>query len=167
MKEKIQNSMKRKIIVSILVLVIIVLAVNFVFPGKITGLLTEFLGDEEKELLTYMSYKQVCEKEDWYFEKLAEFVGGTSKKVREIKWKSSFCTESEIQNMTMDEFEHSDLNCECQENNIRTCPTGWEMDGGFCKLDNKFTNPFKLCSFYKCEEDYYVEVIVNEEKEEL
>ncbi len=144
-------------VIGIIALVLILVLIFVVFGGSIFK--------ENKK--TYLVYQLPCDKEEGYFEDISIAAWGridVVKIVKEIKNQSNYCEKSEVKEMTFDEVDKLKLKCECIERAIFTCPEGFELDGELCvkKDENRFTSRLKACSMYACENDYYIEVIINE-----
>lgn len=156
-KSNLREKIKREkiIVISVLVIILIVILVLVAFKLEVfSGSVIQ--NPDKAEEFSYQKYKQICSKDDDYFEELAGLAGGGSKKVREIKEKSIFCQTSEKQEITKEQLE--DMACECLEREIKKCQQGWQLIGNFCYKGKDMTSILKKCSFYKCEGNYYVEV---------
>src|SRR3989344_6885258 len=147
------------LIISILGIILVLIVIFILFKiGVFTNSTNEIFEPEE---YVYYKYKQICSKDDDYFEELAWLASGMTGKnmnstMREIKSKSTFCDTTNMINITKNELE--DLTCECAERGIKMCYEGWILVEGVCRQGSKLTNPLKACSFYKCEGNYFVEV---------
>ena len=162
------NIKKEKIaVISLLLVVVVLMLVLLAFKLNIfSGFATFFEDDtnneEPEEKFVYYSYKQICSKDEDYFEELAGLVGGDfNKRVREIKSKSNYCKTSDVRNITSEEL--NNMMCECIEKNWRVCQAGFEFKNGYCIRGNSYTNSIKACSFYRCEGNYYVEILKKED----
>lgn len=151
---------EKVIVISILLVVMLLILVLLAIKLNIFSGFAVSSENEEKEKLIYHSYKQICSKDEDYFKELAMLVGGSSKKLREIKSKSIYCHTSDVRNITKREFE--DMSCECLERDRRGCLDGWELRGNICYKEKLYTNSLKACSFYRCDGNYYVEVFEKE-----
>ena len=67
---------------------------------------------------------------------------------------------SKVEKEKVDEDYLDDMNCECLENEIRECKEGWVLEGKYCYKDKLYTSSLKACSFYSCQDNRYVEVVV-------
>lgn len=154
---------KEKIIViSILAIILLIILILVLIKMDVFSGFAIFNSDEPEEKKIYQVYQQQCSKEEAYFEELAVLVGGSQKKLREIKEKSMFCETSEKQNLSENEFEDLNLDCRCTEYGKRECLEGWELKGNYCWKENLYTNPLRACRYYECEKNYYAEVFEEE-----
>tara|TARA_Y100000310_G_C20521470_1_gene733904 strand:+ start:501 stop:983 length:483 start_codon:yes stop_codon:yes gene_type:complete len=152
---------EKKVIVSILIVVALLILILVAFRLNVFSGFSIFSnGGEYEERFIYHDYKQICSQDESYFENLAWLIKGDSKKIREIKFKSAYCDTTDVRNITKAEFE--DIECECLERNWRRCQEGWVFRDGFCYKGDSFTNSIKVCSFYKCEGNHFVEVYKKE-----
>ena len=152
---------EKKVIISALIVVMVLLMILLAFRLDVFSGFAVSSDDEPEDELIYRSYKQICSKDNDYFEELAGLVGGDKdKRIREIKAKSGYCKTSDIKNITKTEVE--DMECGCVERNWRKCPLGWELKKNYCYKGKAYTNSLIVCSFYRCEGNYFVEALKNE-----
>jgi len=153
MKQTNKIAGEKTVVIAVLITVlIIILALVGIKLGLFSGFSVKNIEEESK--LSYLSYKQICSKDNSYFQELAE----VNETIREVKEKSSFCTTSEKEKVDEDYLD--DMNCECLENEIRECKEGWVLEGKYCYKDKLYTSSLKACSFYSCQDNRYVEVVV-------
>ena len=150
------NNMKSRGKKLLIPIVLIMLAVFIV-------LILPIKTEKPKEKYYYYSYKQDCKKNNSYYEELSYLAYKFINKswIKEFKDISVYCSKSDENNLTKDEFEDFSfkLKCKCFEYNIKACPKEFELVGDSCYSKEKklFTNVLKICSRYECENNYFAE----------
>jgi len=152
MKRK--NILEKKTLIGLLLIVAILIVLGFTkFPSVLTG---KTVSDNQEENI-YQAYQQTCSKGNDYFAELCGLVSSNiGECVKDMRKKSSHCDNSEIANITEQEFDIMD--CECIEWEKISCPEGFELIGRLCYKGDSYTRILKSCSTYMCKDDYFVEI---------